>query len=112
MSFTRTVVRSTISDIDEAVTLLWKMQNAGGLCIQISGAFTGTCAFEMSVDEINFYPLSLRKVNDPTIVVTESAAPGVWWGRIYAAALIRVRGLEDWNSEGDPATVTLYGQPS
>ncbi len=62
----------------------------GGVAIQIQGTFTGTIAFEATVQGKDFAPFRLTP-SDSSTAVTTATAPGLWTGSTVGYLIVRAR---------------------
>lgn len=62
----------------------------GGVCIQITGTWTGTLEFQASVDGTNFIPISAQPLGGGAAVTTVTAN-GIW--RVPASTIVGLGGI-------------------
>ena len=97
--------QSTIAANDTSVTLAYRQFFNGGIGAQITGTFSGTLQFEMSIDGTNFVAVQATNVTSGAVATT-AAATGVFKYDVVGALVVRVRSTA-WTS--GTATVTLVG---
>ena len=103
----RNSTSGTIAANGASITLAWREFYNGGVGIQVTGTFSGTLQFEMTIDGTNF--VAVQTTNVTNIVVSPTTtATGVFFFNVVGAMSVRVRSTT-WAS--GTATVTLVGLP-
>lgn len=97
--------QDTISANGGTVTLAYRQFYNGGVGVQVTGTFSGTLQFEMSIDGTNFVAVQAASVTTGTVAST-TATTGVFRYDVVGALIVRVRATA-WTSGS--AVVTVVG---
>lgn len=103
----RNSIQGTIAANDTAVTLAYRQFTNGGVGIQITGSFTGTLQFEVTIDGTNFMPVRTLNITDGSEGPT-TTSNGIYRFDVVGILVARVRATA-WSS--GTATVTIAGMP-
>lgn len=101
----RNSTTSTIAANNTSVTLAYRQFFNGGIGAQITGTFSGTLQFEMSIDGTNFVAVQATNVTSGAVATTATAT-GIFKYDVVGALVVRARSTA-WTS--GTATVTLVG---
>jgi hypothetical protein len=101
----RNTVVGTISGNNQSVTLPYRHHTNGGVGVQITGTFSGTLQFEVTVDGTNYVGVFTNNVTSNANAVSTTAG-GVFKFDVVGVISVRVRSTA-WTS-GD-AAVTIAG---
>jgi hypothetical protein len=101
----RNSTQSTITAADGAVTLAYRQFFNGGIGVQVTGTFSATLSFEMSIDGTNFVSVLATNVNSGGIATTTTAT-GIYKFDVVGALVVRVRASAYTSGT---ATVTVVG---
>ena len=86
----RNATSGTISANDTSVTLAYREFTNGGVGVQITGTFSATLQFEMSIDGTNFVAIIAESVTTGTQATTTTAT-GIFKFDVVGARIVRVR---------------------
>lgn len=103
----RNSTTGTIAANDTSVTLAYREFFNGGVGVQVSGTFTGTLQFEMSINGTDFVAALATNVTTGAEVTTTTAT-GIFKFDAVGALVVRVRSTA-WTS--DTATIHLTAMP-
>lgn len=103
----RNSTSGTIAANGASVTLAWKEFYNGGVGVQLTGTFSGTLQFEMTINGTDFVAVQTTSVTTGTIATTATAT-GVFFFNCVGALSVRVRSTA-WTS--GTATVALAAMP-
>lgn len=98
----RNSTNGTIAANDTSVTLAYREFFNGGVGVQVSGTFSGTLQFEMTIDGTNFVAIQATNVNTGALVTTTTTT-GIFKFDAVGALVVRVRSTA-WTS----GTATVY----
>lgn len=101
----RNSTQSTIAANAASVTLAYRQFYNGGVGVQLTGTFSGTLQFEMTIDGTNFVAVQATNVNTGSVATTATST-GIFRFDVVGALVVRVRSTA-WTS--GTATVTLVG---
>ena len=103
----RNSTNGTIAANGASVTLAWKEFYNGGVGVQLTGTFSGTLQFEMTINGTDF--VAVQTTNVTTAVVgTTASAVGVYFFNCVGALSVRVTSTA-WTS--GTATIALAALP-
>ena len=97
--------QGTIAANDTAVTLSYRQFFNGGIGVQVTGTWSGTLQFEMTIDGTNFVAVQTQNVNT-SVIANTTTANGIFKFDAVGALTVRVRSTA-WSS--GTATVTIVG---
>ena len=97
--------QDTIDANGETVTLAYRQFYNGGVGVQVTGTYSGTLSFEMSIDGTNFVAVQTTNVNTG-VVATTTTGTGIFKYDVVGALVVRVRATA-WTSGA--AVVTVVG---
>lgn len=83
----------------------------GGACIQVTGTWSGTLEFQVSVDKVNWIPVSVQPLGGGAAVTTVTAN-GIW--RVPASNIIGLGGINHLRVSSTAAwtgTAVITSQP-
>lgn len=103
----RNSTSGSITANGQSITLAWREFYNGGVGVQVTGTFSGTLQFEMTIDGTNFVAVSTTSVTTGTAATTTTAT-GVFFYNVVGAMSVRVSSTA-WTS--GTAVVTLVGLP-
>ena len=103
----RNSTNGTIAANGSSVTLAWREFYNGGVGVQVTGTFSGTLEFQMTIDGTNYVAVSTTSVTTTTAATTTTAT-GVFFFNVVGALSVRVTSTA-WTS--GTATLTLVGLP-
>lgn len=101
----RNSIVGSIAANNTSVTLAYREFFNGGVGVQVTGSFSGTLQFEMTLDGTNFVAVQATNVTTAAIATTTTAT-GVFQFDVVGALVVRVRSTA-WTS--GTATVTVVG---
>ena len=101
----RNSTQSTITAADGAVTLAYRQFFNGGIGVQVTGTFSATLSFEMSIDGTNFVAVQTTNVNTGSVATTATGT-GIYRFDVVGALVVRVRASAYTSGT---ATVTMVG---
>lgn len=108
MSNFRNTTSGAIAANDTSVTLPYRYTANGIVTAQVTGTFSGTLQFELTVDGTNFVAVRATNLNTGTPATTTTAG-GIFTLDAAGALVARVRSTA-WSSGS--ATVTLVTLPN
>jgi hypothetical protein len=97
--------QDTIDANGESVSLAYRQFYNGGVGVQVTGTFSGTLQFEMSIDGTNFVAVQATNVATGAIATTTTAT-GIFKYDVVGALVVRTRATA-WTSGA--AVVTVVG---
>ena len=97
--------QATITANGGTVDLAYRQFYNGGVGVQVTGTFSGTLQFEMSIDGTNFVAVQATAVNTGTVATTTTAT-GIFRYDVVGALVVRVRATAFTSGS---AVVTLVG---
>lgn len=100
----RNTTSGTISANGASVGLEYRHFSNGAVGVQVTGTFTGTLEFQLTLDGSTYVAAETLNVSNTNTPVTTCTAPGVFRFETVGAKLVRVKATA-WTS-GD-AVVTL-----
>lgn len=103
----RNTTSGTLTGNDQTVVLAWREFYNGGVGIQVTGTFTGTLTFQMTIDGTNYVSALTTNVTTGAQSTTTSST-GIFFFNVVGAMSVRVIG-SGWSS--GTATVTLVNLP-
>lgn len=103
----RNSTSGSITANGQSITLAWREFFNGGVGMQVTGTFSGTLQFEMTIDGTNFVPVQTTNITN-LAVATTTTATGVFFYNVVGAQSVRVASTA-WTS--GTAVVTLVGLP-
>ena len=103
----RNSTTGTIAANAANVTLAWREFFNGGVGVQVTGTFSGTLQFEVTIDGTNFVAVPALNVTTGTEATTTTGA-GVFRFDVVGISQVRV-GSTAWTS--GTATLTLVALP-
>jgi len=101
----RNSTTSTIAANGGTVSLAYRQFFNGGVGVQVTGTFSGTLQFEMTIDGTNFVAVQATNVNTGAVATTTTGT-GIFKFDVVGALVVRVRATA-WTS--GTATVTVVG---
>lgn len=101
----RNSTSGSIAANDTSVTLAYREFFNGGVGVQVTGSFSGTLQFEMTLDGTNFVAVQATNVTTAAIAGTTTAT-GIFRFDVVGALVVRVRSTA-WTS--GTATLTVVG---
>ena len=101
----RNSTAASIAANDTSVTLAYRQFFNGGVGVQVTGTFSGTLQFEMTIDGTNFVAVQATSVTTGAVATT---ATGVFFYNVVGAQSVRVTSTA-WTS--GTAVVTVAGLP-
>ena len=103
----RNTTNGTIAANAASIALEWREFFNGGVGVQVTGTFSGTLQFEMTIDGTNYVAVQATSVTTGTVATTTTAT-GVFFFNVVGARNVRVASTA-WTS--GTATVTIVGLP-
>jgi len=103
----RNSTTGTIAANAANVTLAWREFFNGGVGVQVTGTFSGTLQFQMTIDGTNYVAVQATSVTTGTVATT-TAATGIFFFNVVGASAIRMASTA-WTS--GTATLTLVALP-
>lgn len=103
----RNSTNGTISANGTSVTLTWREFYNGGVGVQVTGTFSGTLQFEITIDGSTYVAIQTTDVTNLNVATTTTGT-GVFFFNVVGAMAVRVRSTA-WTS--GTATITLVGLP-
>lgn len=103
----RNSTSGTIDANGESVTLAWREFYNGGVGIQVTGTFSGTLTYQITIDGTNWVAVIATNVTTGTTGTTTTAT-GVAFFNVVGAQSVRVTATS-WSSGS--AVVTVVGLP-
>lgn len=103
----RNATSGTIAANAASVTLAWREFYNGGVGVQVTGTWSGTLQFEMTIDGTNFVAVQTTNVTNLT-VASSTTGTGVFFFNVVGANVVRVTSTA-WTS--GTAVVTVVGLP-
>lgn len=100
----RNTTSGTIDANGEAVALEYRHFSNGAVGVQVTGTFTGTLEFQVSLDGTTYVPAQGVSVGAIGTAVSTATAPGVFRFETVGAKLVQVKATA-WTSGA--AVVTL-----
>lgn len=101
----RNSTSGTISVNDASVTLAYREFANGGIGVQVTGTFSGTLQFEMSLDGTTFVAVQATNVTTGAVGATTTST-GVFRFDVVGALVVRVRAT---TFASGAAVVTIVG---
>jgi hypothetical protein len=101
----RNTTNGTIAANGASVTLDYRQFFNGGVGVQVTGTFSGTLQFEVTIDSTNYVAALTTNVTTGAQSVTTTAT-GIFFFNVVGAIQVRVRSTA-WSS--GTATITLVG---
>lgn len=101
----RNSTTSNITTNGGTVTLAYRQFYNGGVGVQVTGTFSGTLQFEMTIDGTNFVAVQTTNVNTG-VVATTTTGTGIFRFDVVGALVVRVRATAFTSGT---ATVTVVG---
>ena len=102
----RNTTTGVIDANGESITLAYRETVNGGVGIQVTGTFSGTLQFELTLDGTNFVAVEAIDVGDSSVLTTTTTSTGIW--KFDAVGAMEVRVISTAWTSGS-ATVTLVG---
>lgn len=99
----RNTTNGTISALNGAVTLAWREFYNGGVGVQVTGTFSGTLTFQMTIDGTNWVNVQAIDVSTGAAATTITVA-GIRYFNVVGAQSVRVTATV-WTSGSAIATV-------
>lgn len=103
----RNTTNGTISALNGAVTLAWREFYNGGVGVQVTGTFSGTLTYQMTIDGTNWVAVQATNVTTGAAATTTTAT-GIAFFNVVGAQSVRVTATA-WTSGS--AVVTVVGLP-
>lgn len=103
----RNSTSGSITANGQSITLAWREFFNGGVGVQLTGTFSGTLQFEMTIDGTTFVAVQATSVTTGTVATTATAT-GVFFYNVVGAQSVRVTSTA-WTS--GTAVVTIAGLP-
>jgi hypothetical protein len=103
----RNTTNGTLTGNGQAVSLAWREFYNGGVGIQVTGTFSGTLTFQLTIDGTNFVSALTTNVTTGAQSTTTSST-GIFFFNVVGALSVRVS-ASSWSS--GTATVTLVNLP-
>lgn len=103
----RNSTNGTIAANAASVTLAWKEFYNGGVGVQLTGTFSGTLQFEMTINGTDFVAVQTTNVTTGTVATTATGT-GVYFFNCVGALSVRVTSTA-WTS--GTATIALAALP-
>lgn len=103
----RNTTNGTIAALNGAVTLAWREFYNGGVGVQITGTFSGTLTFQMTIDGTNWVNVQAADVSTGS-ASTGTTTTGIRYFNVVGAQSVRVTAT-GWTSGS--AVVTVVGLP-
>jgi len=103
----RNTTNGTIAANAASITLAWREFFNGGVGVQVTGTFSGTLEFRMTIDGTNYAAVQATSVTTGTAATTTTAT-GVFFFNVVGASAVQVASTA-WTS--GTATITLVGLP-
>ena len=103
----RNTTNGTIAANNNAVTLAWREFYNGGVGVQVTGTFSGTLTYQMTIDGTNWVAVQATNVTTGSIATTTTTT-GIVFFNVVGAQSVRVIG-SSWGSGS--AVVTVVGLP-
>ena len=103
----RNTTNGTISALNGAVTLAWREFYNGGVGVQVTGTFSGTLTFQMTIDGTNWVNVQATDVSTNTAATTTTTT-GIRFFNVVGAQSVRVTATV-WSSGS--AVCTVVGLP-
>lgn len=101
----RNSTTSNITTNGGTVTLAYRQFYNGGVGVQVTGTFSGTLQFEMTIDGTNFVAVQTTNVNTGSVATTTTGT-GIFKFDVVGALVVRVRATAFTSGT---ATVTVVG---
>lgn len=104
----RNSTSGSIGANDTSVTLAYREFTNGGVGVQVTGTFSATLQFEMTIDGTNFVAIQAASVTTGTIATTTTAT-GIFKFDVVGALAVRVRSTAYTSGTATVSLVCLPG---